>query len=117
MSVLGIGLLFGVMELRPVPVIILAQALNGIILPVIAVILFLLMNNSNVLPKSHQNGAVQNLLTGVVVWLSILLGLTNLLRALSGVFEFAVPGQVSLTIISVVLFLVVIFSVVKRGVR
>src|SRR6056297_3456491 len=81
MSVLGIGLLFGVMELRPVPVIILAQALNGIILPVIAVILFLLMNNSRVLPKTHQNGTFQNLLTGIVVWLSILLGLTKIGRA------------------------------------
>ena len=96
------------MELRPVPVIILAQALNGIILPVIAVILFLLMNNSNVLPKSHQNGTLQNLLTGIVVWLSIMLGLTNLLRALSGIFEFTVPGQTTLTLISAVLFLIVI---------
>ena len=104
------------MELRPVPVIILAQALNGIILPVIAVILFLLMNNSNVLPKSHQNGTLQNLLTGIVVWLSIMLGLTNLLRALSGIFEFTVPGQTTLTLISAVLFLVVIFSVVRREV-
>ena len=104
------------MELRPVPVIILAQALNGIILPVIAVILFLLMNNSRVLPSAHQNGTLQNLLTGIVVWLSILLGLTNLLRALSGIFEFAVPGQATLSIVSGVLFLVVIFSVVRREV-
>jgi len=105
------------MELRPVPVIILAQALNGIILPVIAVILFLLMNNSNVLPKSHQNGTLQNLLTGIVVWLSIMLGLTNLLRALSGIFEFTVPGQTTLTLISAVLFLIVIIPLMWRGVR
>jgi len=105
------------MELRPVPVIILAQALNGIILPVIAVILFLLMNNSNVLPKSHQNGTLQNLLTGIVVWLSIMLGLTNLLRALSGIFEFMVPGQTTLTLISAVLFLIVIIPLMWRGVR
>lgn len=117
MSVLGIGLLFGVMELRPVPVIILAQALNGVILPVIAVILFLLMNNDRVLPKQHQNGTVQNLLTGIVVWLSILLGLTNLLRALSGVFEFTVPGQTPLTLISGVLFLGLIFPLIKRTTR
>jgi len=117
MSVLGIGLLFGVMELRPVPVIILAQALNGIILPVIAVILFLLMNNSRVLPKTHQNGTFQNLLTGIVVWLSILLGLTNLLRALSGILGFAVLGQTTLTLISGVLFLVVIVPVMRRLIR
>ncbi|WP_340104735.1 NRAMP family divalent metal transporter [Rhodohalobacter sp. 8-1] len=116
MGVLGIGLLFGVMELRPIPVIILAQALNGIILPVIAVILFLLMNNGRILPKAHQNRTVQNLLTGIVVWLSILLGLTNLLLALSGVFEFTVPGQTTLTLISGILFLAVIVPLVRRRV-
>jgi Mn2+/Fe2+ NRAMP family transporter len=111
MSVLGIGLLFGVMQFQPVPVIILAQALNGVILPVIAVILFLLMNNDRVLPKADQNGKIQNLLTAIVVWLSILLGLSNMLRALSGVFEFSVPGQVTLIITSGFLFLTIIILV------
>ena len=115
MGVLATGMLFGVMELQPVPVIILAQALNGIILPVIAVILFQLMNNSRVLPKSHQNRLFLNLLTGVVVWLTILIGLTNLLRALSRIGEFAVPGKSVITILSVVIFLIVIIPVLKKG--
>ena len=55
-TVLAIGVVFGILDLQPVPIIILAQALNGIILPVIAVILFLLMNNNSILPKKHQNG-------------------------------------------------------------
>jgi Mn2+/Fe2+ NRAMP family transporter len=115
-SVLGIGLLFGMMELQPVPVIILAQALNGIILPVIAVILFLLMNNNRVLPGQHQNGTVLNLLTGIVVWLTILIGLTNLLRALSRITEFDIPDQTVITVISVIIFLIVIVPVLKKSV-
>ncbi len=81
MGVLGIGLLFGILQLQPVPVIILAQALNGIILPVIAVLLFLLMNDPDILPGRHQNGTIYNLVTAVVVFLTVLIGLTNLYLA------------------------------------
>lgn len=115
-GVLGIGLLFGVMQLQPVPVIILAQALNGIILPVIAVILFLLMNNPRVLPADHQNGHFMNLLTGIVVWLTILIGITNLLKALSRVGNFELPDQTVIVILSILLFLVVIIPVFKKGI-
>ena len=113
-GVVSIGMLFGVMELQPVPVIILAQALNGIILPVIAVILFLLMNNSRVLPRHHQNGAWMNLVTGIVVWLTILIGLTNLLRAISRTAGFALPDQSIIIAASTVLFLILIIPILKK---
>jgi|GEM_PF-2883415 len=61
------------MELRPVPIIILAKALSRNILNVIAVMLYLLINKIRVLPEAHQNGTFMNLLTGIVAWLSILL--------------------------------------------
>lgn len=113
-GVVGIGLLFGVMELQPVPVIILAQALNGIILPVIAVILFLLMNNPRILPADHQNGLFMNVLTGIVVWLTILIGLTNLLRAISRTGGFNLPDQSILVILSILLFFIVITPILKK---
>jgi len=113
-GVVVIGMLFGVMELQPIPVIILAQALNGIILPVIAVILFLLMNNSRVLPRKHQNGPFMNLITGIVVYLTILIGLTNLLRALSGAAGFELPDQYLITAVSAFIFLIVIIPVIKK---
>jgi len=116
MAVLSIGLLFGVLKLQPVPVIILAQALNGIILPVIAVILFLLMNNSQVLPQIHQNGLVMNILTGIVVWLTILIGITNLLKALSRIANFALPDQTVIVLLSILLFILVIVPVLKNGI-
>lgn len=116
LGVLGIGLLFGMMQFQPVPVIILAQALNGIILPVIAVILFLLMNNPRVLPADHQNGLFMNFLTGIVVWLTIMIGITNLLKAISRVGSFDLPDQALIVILSIVLFLIVIIPVLKKEV-
>lgn len=115
MCVLGIGMLFGLLQLQPVPVIILAQALNGIILPVIAVILYLLMNNSTILPGNHKNGPLMNLVTGMVVYLTILIGLTNLLRAVSRVAGFELTNQYILLVLSVIIFLLVSIPVVKHS--
>lgn len=81
MIVLLIGVLFGLLNFQPVPVIILAQALNGIILPVIAILLFLMINNAGVIKKEHQNKTIYNIVMAVVVFLTVLIGLTNLFRA------------------------------------
>jgi manganese transport protein len=114
MVVLGIGLLFGVLQLQPVPVIILAQALNGIILPVIAVILFLLVNNPAVLPIQHQNKTIYNTVTAVVVYLTVLIGITNILRALSRLTGFELPGQSVILFASAIIFLFLMIPAVKN---
>lgn len=114
MGVLSIGLLFGLLELQPVPVIILAQALNGIILPVIAVILFLMMNQTAILPKQHQNSTFYNILSGFVVYLTVLIGLTNLLRALAGGLGFSLPDQNFIFLTSVLIFAVLMIPVIKK---
>lgn len=113
-GVLAVGVLFGLLQLQPVPVIILAQALNGIILPAIAVILFLLMNNGRILLAEHQNGTVYNIITGGVVYLTVLIGLTNLFRAGSGAFGFELPNQTIILIASLLIFLLMIIPVIKK---
>ncbi len=112
--VLAIGLLFGLLQFQPVPVIILAQALNGIILPVIAVILFLMMNDPGILPKEHQNKSVYNILTGTVVYLTVLTGLFNFIRAISRIAGFELPGQTLILFLSLFLFLMVMIPVIKK---
>jgi manganese transport protein len=113
-GVLVIGLLFGFLQLQPVPVIILAQALNGIILPVIAVILFLLMNHRLLLPEQHRNGRIYNLVMALVVYLTVLIGLTNLFRALSALPGFDLLNQTIILIASLPVFLLLIFPVIKN---
>lgn len=113
MIVLATGLVFGVIGLQPVPVIIFAQALNGIILPVIAVVLFLLMNNQNVLKRKFRNGRFYNALTALVVYLTILIGITNVLRAASRVFDFSLPGQLTITVMSLLIFLIIMVPVMS----
>jgi Mn2+/Fe2+ NRAMP family transporter len=106
MGVLLIGILFGLLNFQPVPVIILAQALNGIILPVIAIILFLMINNSRIIKIRHQNGLVYNAVTAVVVFLSMLIGLTNLFRA-----SFRIVGSNWISPPAILLLSFVIFAI------
>jgi len=113
-SVLVIGMMFGILDLQPVPIIILAQALNGIILPVIAVILFLLMNNSNILPSHHQNGNLYNLFTGIVVYSTVLIGLTNLTKSLTALSGHDLVNQPTIFISSLLIFAPLLKPIINR---
>lgn len=80
--VLAAGILLGMLQVQPVPAIILAQALNGIILPVVAVFLLLMVNNAGILGPVHLNSTLHNLLMSGVVFVTILLGVRNVLNVL-----------------------------------
>jgi Mn2+/Fe2+ NRAMP family transporter len=86
-GVLVFGVVFAVTGVRPVPAIILAQAVNGLILPLIAVFLWLTMNDRELLGDGVNTGW-QNLAMGVVVAVCVLLGLRGLLAAAGGALAF-----------------------------
>ncbi|WP_071387138.1 NRAMP family divalent metal transporter [Roseivirga seohaensis] len=79
-SVMLTGLVFGMTGVKPIPVIILAQAANGLILPVIAIFLWLICNNSNYL-KVHRNGFGMNLAMLITVFVASVLGFINVFKA------------------------------------
>lgn len=80
-GVLLVGVIFGVSNVRPVPAIVLAQALNGILLPVVAIFLARAVNDRRLLGDEGRNGPVANVLLAVVVLVTLALGLTNLFKA------------------------------------
>lgn len=112
--VLLIGVIFGFLNFQPVPVIILAQALNGIILPVIAIILFLMINNSGIIKKEHQNSSIYNLVTAIVVYLTVLIGLTNLFRASFRVTDSEWISPYVILLLSFVIFALFMIPLVKN---
>lgn len=83
LAVLAVGLGFGLSGVRPVPAIVLAQALNGLLLPLVAIFLFLAVNDRRLMGEA-VNGSLANVATAGVVWVAILLGLTAIARAISG---------------------------------
>ena len=84
--VLGSGFIIGMLGFKPVPVIILAQALNGLILPVIAVFLMIMVNDPRVLP-THQNNLIQNILFSIILFVVLSIGINNLLSAASNIIS------------------------------
>lgn len=88
--VLLTGLGFGLVGLKPIPAIIAAQALNGLILPFISIFLWFAINNKRLMAQ-NKNSKIQNILFGSIVWVSLILGLWNVLKASLGFFNQKIP--------------------------
>lgn len=88
--VLVTGLLFGLLGVKPIPIILAAQALNGLILPVVGVVLIVKTNDPALL-KAHINSRIRNLLGFIVLEILLLIGLHNLWNTLDGLTSFNFP--------------------------
>jgi Mn2+/Fe2+ NRAMP family transporter len=75
--VMATGLTFGLLNVTPIPVIVAVQAINGILLPFVAIFLFLAVNNRTLLGDTYRNSPAQNLAMGLVVVVTAVLGLWN----------------------------------------
>ncbi len=74
------GFIFAVRGFPPLQAILFAQAANGIILPVIAVYLLVVMNSRKIM-GSHCNSLFSNLLSFLVVLITFAIGIRTLLSA------------------------------------
>ncbi|MBN2237195.1 MAG: divalent metal cation transporter [Bacteroidales bacterium] len=83
--VLLTGLAFGLVGFKPIPAIIFAQALNGLILPFISIFLWIAINNVELM-KKQVNNLFQNILFAAIVWISLVLGLWNISKAITTTF-------------------------------
>ncbi len=79
--VLATGVLFASLAIKPIALIKSAQIANGLLLPIMVLVLLYLANQKNLLEK-HTNKAWQNLLTGLVLLITLLLSA----RTLNSVF-------------------------------
>jgi Mn2+/Fe2+ NRAMP family transporter len=82
-GVLVFGVAFGSVGVKPIPAIILAQAFNGVLLPLIAVFLWLAVNDRERLGDG-ANTRFQNIVMGAVVIVCIILGLRGITAAARG---------------------------------
>ncbi|MEM6746309.1 MAG: Nramp family divalent metal transporter [Pseudomonadota bacterium] len=77
--VIGVGVTLS--GLRPVSLILIAQAANGLLLPVIAIFLLVVMNRRSLIGV-HVNGLASNAMGALVVLVAIGLGARGIVRAL-----------------------------------
>lgn len=73
------GATFAFIGTSPVQAILLAQAANGVLLPMVAIFLLIVMNRSDLLGE-HTNGVLGNILGGLVVLVATFLGGYTLLN-------------------------------------
>ncbi len=87
--VILIGLTFSLTNIQPIPAIIAAQAINGVLLPVVAIFLILTINDRDLIPEAFLNRWWTNVLMMIVLAVCCFLGLNNILKALKriGLFE------------------------------
>ncbi|GGY56885.1 NRAMP family divalent metal transporter [Parvularcula lutaonensis] len=78
--VLTAGAVTGSLGVRPETLILLAQAANGLLLPIVGVFLLVMMNRRTLLGE-HANGALSNVLGGGVVLITLFFGLRGVARA------------------------------------
>ena len=81
-TVLGVGYVFSMFHFQPVPVIIAAQAINGMLLPIIAIFLFFAINDRTIVQAENRNPHWLNILTALIVMIAAFLGVNNLFKAL-----------------------------------
>ena len=100
--VLLTGVAFGFFGQKPIPIILVAQAFNGVLLPFVAVFLLLLVNDRALMGNGGLNRLPGNVVLSLVVAVTVLLGLTNVLKALFGALGQDLPDQSALLLISAV---------------
>jgi Mn2+/Fe2+ NRAMP family transporter len=86
-GVLFTGMAFGLANAKPIPIIILAQAFNGLLLPLVAVFLWVAVTDRELLGEGVNSG-FQNLVMGIVVLVCVVLGLRGLWAAIVGALAF-----------------------------
>ena len=79
-GVLFVGVLFSSLGYKPTSIILLAHIANGLLLPIIAGFLWWVMQDKSIM-KGQQNKRWQNILAGLVITITILLGFKGLLSA------------------------------------
>jgi Mn2+/Fe2+ NRAMP family transporter len=120
-SILVVGLFFGYLEVKPIPAIILAQALNGLILPFISIFLIFVINDPKLMGKNGVNGWISNFIMAIIVWITMILGFSNILNAVSNATSISDYAQFAsieiVSVLSLLLSISIFVSVYKMRKR
>lgn len=112
--VLAFGLIVGLTEIKPIPVILLAQALNGAILPVVALFLMIAVNDRRLMGAEGLASPCMNVMIGFSVIVALLLGASGILKAVYSCAGLSAPDEITRLAVAGVLVAVVAAPVIKQ---
>lgn len=104
LAVLVSGVVFGVSGVQPIPAIVLAQAFNGLLLPMVTIFLFIAVNDRDLMGASINGPLVNTLMAGVAL-ISVALGVSAVARAAARVLNVAPPSAGFVLLASALLIL------------
>ncbi len=113
MIILAIGMLFGMLDFKPLSVIIAAQALNGLVLPLMVIVLIIFINNKKIMGEA-SNGLALNILSLVILNIVLLIGFNNCLKAIEQVLAFKIESSSTRFLVLQFSSLVPLFYTVAR---
>lgn len=116
-GVLVVGVGFGASGVHPIPVILLAQALNGVLLPVAATFLLLAVNDRRLVGVSGLNNAFSNICLVVVVAVSMVLGAGGVMRPIAVALGGGAPSAGAVSAVAAILLLALGIPVWRSIVR
>ena len=80
-----IGIITSALGFEPLQVLLIAQALNGIILPLVAILILIIINKKKLMGK-YANTWQLNIISFIVVLVVTFLGLYSLIDAVKNIF-------------------------------
>lgn len=86
MSVLLTGFAFGISGIKPIPVILAVQALNGLILPLLTYFLILLVNDRKVVSDQYRHSFWYDLVLLAILATTLVIGFNNVDKAITNAF-------------------------------
>jgi len=120
-GVLAIGLFFGFMGIKPFPAIVMAQAFNGLILPLIAVFLIYVVNDFKIMGKGNLNSIGSNIMMTIVLFIAILLGFNQIASTIienAGIKTITAEGIIiPIAILSGILSLGIIMLIYRKRIK
>jgi manganese transport protein len=81
------GFVFGVSGIKPIPVILVVQALNGLILPILVIFLLIISNDRAIIKEKDQHSWWYNVLLLAVLFNVLLIGFTQINKTVNTVLS------------------------------
>lgn len=107
-AVLLIGFGFGISDVKPIPVILAVQAMNGFVLPLLAYFLIIMVNDSRLVKPEHQHAFWYNAILLLIFGTTALIGINNIDKAISDFFSLTPHPQLVIATTAVVLIVVIV---------
>lgn len=106
--VLLTGFGFGISGVKPIPVILAVQALNGFVLPLLAYFLIMMVNDNRLVKPEHQHAVWYNAVLLLIFGITALIGINNIDKAINDFFLLTPHPQLVVATTVVVLIVVII---------